>query len=109
MNLVTTSTRCLAWNINIRSRCWITNPGLRVTEVFCRGRGRDEIINSASLGASCDISISGSWLALMGSQCWGCDAHCYNCSAKNQLCDICHDFFLRDKHPARLHPGARTV
>ena len=25
------------------------------------------------------------------SQCWGCDAHGCNRSAKDQLCDICHD------------------
>jgi hypothetical protein len=25
------------------------------------------------------------------SQCWGGDAHGCNCSAKDQLCDICHD------------------
>jgi hypothetical protein len=29
----------------------------------------------------------------MSSQCWGCDARGCNCSAKNQLGDICHDFF----------------
>src|SRR5262249_40211960 len=85
--------RSHAWSINIGSPCWITNPTPRVPEVFCRGRRRDEIVNAASLAASCDITIlmSGNWLALMGSQRWSCDAGGCNCSGKNQLRDICHD------------------
>jgi hypothetical protein len=69
-----------AWNINIRSPCWITNPTSGVS------RGRDDI-SAASLTAWCDISIlmSRNWPALMRSQCWSCDARGCNCSGKNQL------------------------
>jgi hypothetical protein len=65
--------------------------------IINRGRYRDEIVNASSLAASCDISgvMSRNWLPLMGSQCWGCDARGCNCSAKNQLRHICHDFLLR--------------
>jgi hypothetical protein len=49
-------------------------------------------INSASLAASCAVSIvmSRHWLAVMVSQRRICDAHGCYCSAKNQLGEICH-------------------
>jgi hypothetical protein len=34
------TTRGHAWNINIRSPCWITNPGPRVPGDFCGGRSQ---------------------------------------------------------------------
>jgi hypothetical protein len=76
---------------------WVADTGTWITIRPPRTRRRrDAIVNAASLAASCDISIliSRNWLASMGSQCWSCDVHGCNRSAKNQLCNICHDFIL---------------
>jgi hypothetical protein len=64
----------------MRPRSWI------IIRRRCRG------VNAASLAASGDIStpMSGYWLALVCRQCWCCEAHGCNCSAKNQPCDFCH-------------------
>ena len=64
----------------MRPRSWI------IVRRRCRG------VNAASLAASGDIStsMSGYWLALVCRQCWCCEAHGCNCSAKNQPCDFCH-------------------
>jgi hypothetical protein len=44
------------------------------------------------MAALCEISVlmSRNWLALVGSQCWGCDAHGCNYSAKHQFGGGCH-------------------
>ena len=64
----------------MRPRSWI------IIRRRCRG------VNAASLAGSGDIStsMSGYWLALVCRQCWCCEAHGCNCSAKNQPCDFCH-------------------
>jgi hypothetical protein len=49
-------------------------------------------MRAASMAALCEISVlmSRNWLALVGSQCWGCDAHGCNYSTKHQFGGGCH-------------------
>jgi hypothetical protein len=82
------TTRGHAWNVNIRPPCWITNPAPRVRGDFCRGRGESRTALNWPQRIYQPMTAYLEMFAVMNialSQCWGCNAHGGNCSAKNQL------------------------